>query len=107
VVHNFWTVSRLDTHSRRPHLGTITFFPSITSIGPLTSVADAHTPTNHDATVEDRNARATKADDAAVPEHLWDRELTPTLDPRIINKIQCLRRFALRWWKYSLEHEFF
>jgi len=51
--------------------------------------------------------KATKTDDAAVPEYLWDLELTPTLDPRIINKIHGLRRFALRWWKYSLERDFF
>jgi hypothetical protein len=57
--------------------------------------------------IEDRNAKATKADDAAIPEYLWDRELTPSLNPVVITSLQCLRRFALRWWKASLEREFF
>jgi hypothetical protein len=55
----------------------------------------------------DRNAKATKADDAAVPEYLWDRNLTPDLDPKIIKVLTVLRRFALRWWKRRIEAEFF
>ena len=38
--------------------------------------------------VGDRNAKATKADDTAVPEYLWDRLLTPSLDLVIIKSIQ-------------------
>jgi hypothetical protein len=56
---------------------------------------------------EGRIAKATKADDAVVPEYLWDRQLSPTLDPILIKKLRYLRRFALRWWKLHLEKEFF
>jgi len=55
----------------------------------------------------DRNAKATKADDAAIPEYLWNRRITPTLDPLVIAKLDVIRRFALRWWNRNLEHGFF
>jgi hypothetical protein len=67
---------------------------------------DTLTETNDEPSAGDHNAKATKADDAEVPEYLWNRVLTPTLDPAIVRALRTLRNFALRWWKLALEQEF-
>lgn len=54
-----------------------------------------------------RNAKATKADDAAVPEYLWDRNLTPVLDLTITKALIVLRGFTLCWWTCYIEAEIF
>jgi hypothetical protein len=55
----------------------------------------------------DRNAKATKSDDAAVPEFLWDRAISPSLDPAIVASLGVIRKTAHRWWNRRLEREFF
>jgi hypothetical protein len=72
----------------------------------LTNAADQNAEASNPDVV-DRNAKSTKADDAAIPEYLWNRRITPTLDPLVIAKLDVIRRFALRWRNRNLEHGFF
>ena len=56
-----------------------------------------------------RNLKATKADDAPVPEYLWDHEIVTPDNPHYVNIIRaltCFRRLVLRRWKWNLLHEF-
>jgi hypothetical protein len=53
-----------------------------------------------------RKLKATKADDAQVPEYLWDNQLVPCGDPIKIDKLKLLRNFALRWSKNHLRRDF-
>jgi len=46
-----------------------------------------------------RTVIAARADDAEVPQYLWDRNISPNLEPRVIHALGFLREFALRWWK--------
>jgi hypothetical protein len=47
----------------------------------------------------DRNQKAVKADDAEVPEYLWDQLLVPSGNPEELGALGQLWRLALRWWK--------
>lgn len=62
---------------------------------------------DHPFKVDDRNATATKADDAVIPEYLWDQVITPQLDPNIVSALRVMCKLALRWWNVHLEVEFF
>jgi len=50
--------------------------------------------------------RATKSDDAEVPEYLWNEVLVPDREPDKVEKVAVLRSFALRWVKRKLLHCF-
>jgi hypothetical protein len=54
----------------------------------------------------DRNLKAAKADDTAVPEYLWDQALIHDLDPRRVLALWHLHEFALRWCRRHLQKEF-
>jgi len=54
----------------------------------------------------ERKWKATKADDAQVPEYLWDMQLVPCGDPHKIEKVSILRNFALRWVKRHTTRSF-
>jgi hypothetical protein len=59
---------------------------------------------------EVRNRKATKADDAPVPEYLWDRGIVAEADPLRPQKLLALgilRKFFLRSWQKRLCREFF
>ena len=63
-----------------------------------------------EATEADRNKKATKSDDAAVPEYLWDRQIVGDNDPDRPIKILALgtlRKFFLLLWQRSIKREFF
>ena len=53
-----------------------------------------------------RKLQATKADDAEIPEYLWNSVLVPDGDLVKINKLSVLRNFALRWVKRELLRSF-
>jgi hypothetical protein len=64
---------------------------------------------NITAVETDRNLKATKADDAPVPEYLWDHEIVSPSDPnyaRTVAALGVIRRFLLRRWKWMLLSEF-
>jgi hypothetical protein len=48
-----------------------------------------------------------RADDAEVPHYLWDKNITPTLEPRVTCALGFLHEFALRWWKLHTLGDFF
>jgi hypothetical protein len=50
--------------------------------------------------------QATKSDDAAVPEYLWNNVLVPSGDMAMIEKLSVLRKFALRWVKRRMTRGF-
>jgi hypothetical protein len=54
----------------------------------------------------ERKLRAVKADDAAVPEYLWDFVLVPSKDMLKISKLQILRNFVLQWLKKRIQWQF-
>jgi len=54
----------------------------------------------------DRNANATKSDDAEVPLELWNDHIVPDRDPVKISALDVIRKFALRWWNRNLERGF-
>jgi hypothetical protein len=56
--------------------------------------------------MKDRDAKATKSDDAAIPEYHWNRKLSPSLDPQVVKALAGLRKFAWLWWYRHLEREF-
>jgi hypothetical protein len=69
--------------------------------------SSATTPKDVDETC--RNRKATKSDDAAVPEYLWNHQLVADDDPMFNHKvtsINILHSFCLRWWKWNLLKEF-
>ncbi len=55
---------------------------------------------------EDRNKLASKADDALVPEHLWDVTLVPDLNSKGRRAITYFRALALRCWKCHVRKDF-
>jgi hypothetical protein len=55
---------------------------------------------------EARKLKATKADDAQVPEHLWDSVLVPCGDIKKIGVLAVFRKFALRWVKRNTTRDF-
>jgi len=75
-----------------------------------TDVSISTTPVDEHQFVEElRTQKATKSDDAPVPEYLWDRAIVQDDDPNrqsIITSLGTLRVFALRWWKRHLTREF-
>lgn len=50
-------------------------------------ISDVGVPTLAPTLTTDRNAKATKSDDAAIPVYLWDRELSPSLEPRVVKAL--------------------
>ncbi len=54
-----------------------------------------------------RNVISARADDAEVPHYLWDKNITPTLEPRVTCALGFLHEFALRWWKLHTLGDFF
>jgi len=80
-------------------------------IGPTTNLCDgpASSPNPNPQNESERNQKATKSDDAPVPEYLWDRSIVDDDDPRRAEKLSFLvhfRQFALRWWKRHLTRDF-
>ena len=62
---------------------------------------------------EDRNLKATKADDAAIPYHLWNDRILMRYDfgtalelKRAIDALDKIRCGALRYWKRTVAHDF-
>jgi len=53
-----------------------------------------------------RNLVSARADDAEIPEHIWDQALNPRGDPVVQSALYWLREFALRWWRSCLRREF-
>ena len=51
---------------------------------------------------------ATKIDEAAVPEHLWNNAISvkthnmPVASPKIVQALNVIRKFALQRWKRSI-----
>jgi hypothetical protein len=60
-------------------------------------------PTN---SLQDRNAKATKSDDAEIPEYLWNETIFPSGGAREIKALNLLRDRVLRWWRKNLMKEF-
>ncbi len=54
----------------------------------------------------ERNAKATKNDDAPVPEFLWDDAIVPEGEPTKISALNKTREFALRWWMKHTTRDF-
>jgi hypothetical protein len=54
----------------------------------------------------DRNKRAVKADDAAIPEYLWNDILVPDEKVTGVRALGILRSFVLRWWRCNIRKEF-
>jgi hypothetical protein len=67
---------------------------------------DLTSNTLQDADRLSRNTKATKNDDAMVPEYLWDEAIVKDGDPRKLIALTHLRTFALRWWKRHTTEEF-
>lgn len=55
---------------------------------------------------ETRNSKATKSDDAQVPEFLWNDILVPDGNKTKLKALYHFRRLGLRWWYRHLEREF-
>jgi len=55
---------------------------------------------------ENRKLKAAKADDAEVPEFLWNRQLVPEEETGAVAKLTVLRSFTLRWCKRNLCRDF-
>ncbi len=47
-----------------------------------------------------------KADDAEIPEYLWDQVLVPCLDPLRKRALTNFRDLGMRWWKSRIRKEF-
>jgi hypothetical protein len=80
---------------------------------PLLSSATSSrsSPTSMDPSRDEfyRNQKATKSDNAPVPEYLWDRCVVRDDDPAHSIKLHALgvlRLFALRWWRRHLTRDF-
>ena len=60
---------------------------------------------------EDRMAKATKSDDAAVPEYLWDDRLLAGLGMEktevVLQALTALRTLFVRWWKRKVTTSLF
>jgi hypothetical protein len=69
-------------------------------------INDVVVPTLVPTPAKDRNAKATKSDDAAIPVYLWDRELSPSLEPRVVKALAGLWKLAWLWWYRHLERDF-
>jgi hypothetical protein len=54
-----------------------------------------------------RNEKATRADDAAVPEYLWNDRIPCSNEILKKEALKVIRRLVLRWWNRNLESEFF
>lgn len=54
----------------------------------------------------ERKLKAVKADDAAVPEYLWDLVLVPDGDEHLIKQLNVLRNWVLCWLKRKFTREF-
>jgi len=52
------------------------------------------------------NSSVANADDAKVPEHLWDQALSPEGGPWKHKSLPQLRSFVARWWKSHIRREF-
>jgi hypothetical protein len=52
-----------------------------------------------------RNEKATKNDDAPVPEYIWNDAIVPDGDSEKIS-LDKIRQFALRWWKKHATRDF-
>mmetsp|Transcript_10111 Transcript_10111/g.14603 ORF Transcript_10111/g.14603 Transcript_10111/m.14603 type:complete len:596 (-) Transcript_10111:44-1831(-) len=55
---------------------------------------------------EDRNTKATKSDDAAVPTYLWDLAIFPNPSEAQLQALSVLRKGCLRWWKRNTYRSF-
>lgn len=53
----------------------------------------------------DRNAKATKADNAEAPVNLWNNILVPDGNPIAIRSLNLLRKACLKWWKKNIRRE--
>jgi hypothetical protein len=84
---------------------------------PLTSTLSCLTPNTGIGTVTDnvtiaepdrieRNTKAAKNDDAAIPEYLWNEAILPESNERSLNALSHIRSFALRWWKRHTTRDF-
>jgi len=86
--------------------------PTVDEISPhLISSVLSSTSTPEDITSLEakRNLKATKSDDAPVPEYLWDHVIVAEFDPHYATKVHALGRLRgllLRKWKWNLLHEF-
>jgi hypothetical protein len=84
--------------------------PAVPTYGPHLPVAPPNPFNNKDVNAqvhssldkvqdrESRNAKATKNDDAPVPEYLWDDAIVPCGTPSKLKALPIIRTFALRWW---------
>jgi hypothetical protein len=54
----------------------------------------------------ERNQKAVKADDADIPEYLWDKLLVPSGNLEAVRALGHLTRLALRWWKNHVRKSF-
>ncbi len=55
----------------------------------------------------DSNQNAVRADDAEIPEYLWNQILAPSGRQVEVNALGQLRRLALCWWKSNARKSFF
>ncbi len=53
-----------------------------------------------------RNAKATKNDDAPVPEYIWNEAIVPDGDLVKTSALDKIREFSLRWWKKHTTRDF-